>query len=89
MMLLWSLSQRRSVHAWLLYIKVVIACSLIHGGVTPHEDVQCMHARGRMHVRMHALQKQIGCFNHRVVTLVAVKLKDSGYERFTLVLHMH
>ena len=25
------------------------------------------------------------CFNHRVVTLVAVKLKDIGYERFTLV----
>ena len=25
------------------------------------------------------------CFNHRVVTLVEVKLKDIGYERFTLV----
>jgi len=25
------------------------------------------------------------CFNHRVVTLVAVKLKGIGYERFTLV----
>ena len=32
----------------------------------------------------YTLQKQNGCFNHRVVILVAVKLKDSGYERFTL-----
>ena len=32
----------------------------------------------------YTLQKQSGCFNHRVVILVAVKLKDSGYERFTL-----
>ena len=26
------------------------------------------------------------CFHHRVLTLVAVKLKDSGYKRFTSVL---
>ena len=38
---------------------------------------------------VHTLQKQIGCFSHRVVILVAVKLKDSGYERFTLVLQLH
>ena len=29
------------------------------------------------------LQKQSGCFNQRVATLVAVKMKDSGYEMFT------
>ena len=34
-----------------------------------------------MYIR--TLQKQSGCFNHRVATLVAVKLKDSGYEMFT------
>ena len=28
-----------------------------------------------------SLQKQSGYFNHRVVTLVAVKLKDSGYRK--------
>ena len=32
------------------------------------------------------LQKQVGCFNHRVVTLVAENWRDSGYESFTLVL---
>ena len=33
-------------------------------------------------VSMIALQKQVGCFNHRVVTMVADKLET---ERFTLV----
>ena len=32
------------------------------------------------------LKKQVGCFNHRVVTTVADKLKRSGYDRFALVL---
>ena len=32
------------------------------------------------------LKKQVGCFNHRVVTTVADKLKRPGYERFALVL---
>ena len=36
---------------------------------------------------VHVLQEQIGCFSHSVVTLVqSIKLKDSGYERFTMVL---
>ena len=33
-----------------------------------------------------SLKKQVGCFNHRVVTTVADKLKRPGYERFALVL---
>ena len=32
---------------------------------------------------MHAsLQKQVGCFIHGVVTMVAANWTDSGYERF-------
>ena len=34
------------------------------------------------------LQKQIGCFNHWVGTLVSAKLKGSGYERFALVIYI-
>ena len=30
------------------------------------------------------LNKHVGCFNHRVVTKVADKLRDSGYERFAI-----
>ena len=33
-----------------------------------------------------SLHKQIGCFNHWVVTLVAARWGDSCYERFTLVI---
>ena len=43
-----------------------------------------MHAI-KSNVEYRSLQKQSGYFNHRVVTLVAVKLKDSVYERFTLI----
>ena len=35
---------------------------------------------------VNSLQKQVGCFNHRVVTLVADYWRDSGDERFALVL---
>jgi len=31
-------------------------------------------------------KKQVGCFNHRVVTLFADNWSDWGYERFALVL---
>ena len=40
---------------------------------------------GQVEVERGTLQKRIGCFNHRVVTLVADNL-SCGYESFTLVL---
>jgi len=32
------------------------------------------------------LKKQVGCFNHRVVPQLQTSWRDSGYERFALVL---
>ena len=32
-----------------------------------------------------SLKKQVGCFNHGVVILVASQAEETGYERFTLV----
>ena len=32
-------------------------------------------------LQVHILQKQLGCFNNRVVTLVADIWRDSGYDR--------
>ena len=34
----------------------------------------------------YTLEKQVCCFNHGVVILVASQAEETGYERFTLVL---
>ena len=39
----------------------------------------------KIHAHTISLQKQVGCFNIRLVTMVADKLKSSGYDRFALV----
>ena len=45
----------------------------------------CHHAR----FLLHALQKQVGCFNLRVVTMVADEQRYSGYDRFPCVWKNH
>ena len=39
----------------------------------------------KIHAHTISLQKQVGCFNIRLVTMVADKLKSSGYDTFALV----
>ena len=46
--------------------------------IVPSSQSRCLMLKIRTQIRegrLNALQKQVGCFNHRVVTLVADKLE--------------
>ena len=71
---------------WLLimFISPVISQGNFLGNVCMYLYMYGMYAFSNINHYTCTLQKQIGCFNHRVVTLVA-SWRDSGYERFTVI----
>ena len=77
------MKSRRNTHQSILQPLIDLEmsfCKFIFNSFLPELpkslSVSCFnHWKSNVQVCMHTLQKQVGCFNHRVVTLVADKLE--------------